>query len=161
MFKKYYIVLAILALLAASPLLRSLFTTAQASSAASSAEVSQEQPVIAAMFYSNWCGACQILEPRLEAIRPAFSGHNVDFVTFDFSYALVRGKAIKDLAEEKGIANIYAKNKGRTGFMLLIDPATETVMDIITIRDSKEAIAAKLQRSLHRALPVSATTSES
>jgi len=155
MFKKYYIVLAILALLAASPFLRSLFSTAQASSVASATEVSQEQPVIAAMFYSNWCGACQILEPRLEAVRPTFAGHNVDFVTFDFSYALVRGKAIKTLAEEKGIADIYEKNKGRTGFMLLIDPATETVLDIVTIRDSKEAITAKLQRSLHRALPVS------
>jgi len=159
MFKKYYIVLAFIALLVASPLLRSLFNTAQASSIASPTEVSQEQPVIAAMFYSNWCGACQILDPRIEAVKPEFSGHKVDFVKFDFSYALVRGKAIKTLAEEKGIANIYAKNKGRTGFMLLIDPATETVMDIVTIRDSKEAIAAKLQRSLHRALPVSTMAS--
>ncbi len=156
MFKKYSIVLVIFALLAASPLLRSLFNTAQASSIASPTVTAEEQPVIAAMFYSNWCGACQILDPRIEAVKPAFAGHNVDFVKFDFSYALVRGKAIKALAEEKGIANIYAKNKGRTGFMLLIDPATQTVMDIVTIRDSKEAIAAKLQRSLHRALPVRA-----
>ncbi len=156
MFKKYSIVLIFFALLAVSPLLRPLFNTAQASSIASPTITAQEQPVIAAMFYSNWCGACQILDPRIEAVKPAFAGHNVDFVKFDFSYALVRGKAIKALAEEKGIANIYAKNKGRTGFMLLIDPATQTVMDIVTIRDSKEAIAAKLQRSLHRALPVRA-----
>ena len=156
MFKKYSIVLIFFALLAVSPLLRPLFNTAQASSIASPTITAQEQPVIAAMFYSNWCGACQILDPRIEAVKPAFAGHNVDFVKFDFSYALVRGKAIKALAEEKGIANIYAKNKGRTGFMLLIDPVTQTVMDIVTIRDSKEAIAAKLQRSLHRALPVRA-----
>ncbi|PHS27644.1 MAG: hypothetical protein COA84_03820 [Robiginitomaculum sp.] len=161
MFKKYALLLAIPAILIALPLVRSLGGSAEASDAPDAATVAAEQPVIAAMFYSNWCGACQILDPKIEAVKPNFSGHKVDFVKFDFSYALVRGKALKDLAAEKGVPNIYAKNKGRTGFMLLIDPATETVLDIITMRDNKEAIAAKLDRSLNRAAPDAAPVSAS
>ncbi len=153
MFKQLLFILAIIAALSVPPFLRSHFGQAQAGSLASTMAIAQEQPVIAAMFYSNWCGACQILDPRIEAVKPDFSGRSVDFVKFDFSYALVRGKSLKEQAAQKGVPNIYAKNKGRTGFMLLIDPATETVLEIITLRDSKEAIAAKLERSLHRPSP--------
>ncbi len=150
MFKRSWLIyLAIFAALTVPPWLR-----AQHSQAAENTPVlaaaSQEQPVIAAMFYSNWCGACQILDPKIEAVKPDFAGHKVDFVKFDFSYALMRGKALQKLADEKGLDDIYTKNKGRTGFMLLIDPASEQILDIITMRDSKASIAAKLQRSLHR-----------
>ncbi len=154
MFKNPIVLIAIFAALAVPPLLRTLSSNASADPVVKTIAVEDEQPVIAAMFYSNWCGACQILDPRIEAVKPAFADHAVDFVKFDFSYAMVRGKALEEQAMDKGLPNIYAKNKGRTGFMLLIDPATETVMDIITIRDSKETIAAKLERSLSRALPV-------
>ncbi|MBL4595432.1 MAG: hypothetical protein JKX99_02525 [Robiginitomaculum sp.] len=109
-----------------------------------------DQPVTAVMFYSNWCGACQILDPKIEAVKLGFTERPIEFVKFDFSFALVRGGALQALAEEKGLANIYAKNKGKTGFMLLIDPATEQVIDIITMRDSTETIAVKLNNSLQR-----------
>ena len=154
MLKNPILLIAIFVALAIPPLLRSMSGNANADPIAATAVAEAEQPVIAVMFYSNWCGACQILDPRIEAVKPAFADHAVDFVKFDFSYAMVRGKALEEQAMAKGLPNIYAKNKGRTGFMLLIDPATETVMDIITIRDSKETIAAKLERSLSRALPV-------
>ncbi len=129
---------------------------AQPDAAATTISSGPEQPVLAVMFYSNWCGSCQILDPRIEAIKPEFADRAVDFVKFDFSFALVRGKALQDLANEKDIPNIYAQNKGRTGFMLIIDPETEGVLEIITIRDSKEAIAAKLERAMHR--PVAQAT---
>ncbi len=150
MLKQLLFILAIVAVLAVPPFLRSHSGRAQAGSLSATTAIADEQPVVAAMFYSNWCGACQILDPRIEAVKPDFLNRAVDFVKFDFSYALVRGKALKELASEKGVPNIYAKNKGRTGFMLLIDPATESVLEIITLRDSKEAIAAKLERSLRR-----------
>jgi len=111
-----------------------------------------DQPVTAVMFYSNWCGACQILDPKIEAAKLNFTERPIDFVKFDFSFALVRGGALQALAEEKGLINIYAKNKGKTGFMLLIDPGTERVIDIITMRDSAEDIADKFKNSLQRTI---------
>jgi thiol-disulfide isomerase/thioredoxin len=150
MSRQILIILAVIAALAIPPFLRSRAGVAQAADANVSASSTQEQPVTAVMFYSNWCGACQILDPKIEAVKPDFAGHAVDFVKFDFSYALMRGKALKAQAAEKGVPNIYAKNKGRTGFMLLIDPASEKVLDVITIRDNKASIAAKLNKSLNR-----------
>lgn len=150
MFKRSLLIIAIAAALIAPALMLSGTETALAKAPVTPPANTQEQPVIAAMFYSNWCGSCQILDPRIEAVKPDFSNTSVDFVKFDFSFALVRGKALQKLAEEKQIANIYAQNKGRTGFMLLIDPSTEAVLEVITIRDSEEAIAAKLERSLFR-----------
>lgn len=155
-FAKYYIVILAIAIIAiVPPVLRLQTYQAKADTVAGQAQITQEQPVTAVMFYSNWCGACQILDPKIEAVKPAFADRNVDFVKFNFSYALVRGKALQDLAEEKNLTKIYAKNKGKTGFMLLVDPVNEKVMDVITIRDSKDSIAAKLEKALHRDVAVS------
>ncbi|VAW01990.1 hypothetical protein MNBD_ALPHA06-1891 [hydrothermal vent metagenome] len=115
------------------------------------AERVEDQPVTSVMFYSNWCGACQILDPKLEKAKLGFTDRPVDFVKFNFSYAMVQGAKLQALAEEKNLTNIYAKNKGKTGFVLLIEPKTERVMDVITMRDSVEEITAKLERSLQRA----------
>ncbi len=154
MSRRIFTLLVVLAVLAVPVILKAANrATADVSAYKPVSSAAQEQPVLAAMFYSNWCGACQILDPKIEAVKPAFEGHAVDFIKFDFSYAMVRGKAIAALAAEKGVPHIYAKNKGRTGFMLLIDPATETVLDIITLRDSKDDIAAKIERSMHRPAP--------
>ncbi len=109
-----------------------------------------DQPVTAVMFYSNWCAACQILDPKIEAAKPQFSERPVDFVKFNFSYALVQGAKLQALADEKNLSHLYAVNKGKTGFMLLVDPATEQIIDIITLRDGVDDIEQKLDRSLLR-----------
>jgi len=129
------------------------FATPNASGAVTApvaAEKTTDVPLTAVFFYSNWCGACQVLEPKLEAAKPAFADRPVDFVKFDFSFALVKGKALLALAKEKNLSNVYAKNKGKTGFLLLVDPATETVLDVITMRDSVAVIAATIDKRLQR-----------
>lgn len=112
-----------------------------------------DQPVTAVMFYSNWCAACQILDPKIEAAKPQFAERPVDFVKFNFSYALVQGAKLQALADEKNLSHLYAANKGKTGFMLLVDPATEQIMDIITLRDGVDDIVQKLDASLQRVHP--------
>ena len=113
-------------------------------------QVQEDQPVQAVMFYSNWCGACQVLDPKVEAAKPVFAERPVDFVRFDFSFAMVKGKELRSLAEEKNLANIYAKNKGKVGFLLLVDPDTETVLDVLTMRDSLAVIIATIDKRLQR-----------
>jgi len=112
--------------------------------------IKADQPLLAVMFYSNWCGACLILDPKIEAVKPVFKDRPVDFVKFDFSFALVRGKALQQLADEKNLGEIYRNNKGKTGFMLLVNPVTAQVLDVITMDDSANDIAIKLDHYLRR-----------
>ncbi|MBL1431364.1 MAG: hypothetical protein COA60_007655 [Robiginitomaculum sp.] len=112
--------------------------------------VETDQPLLAVMFYSNWCGACLILDPKIEAVKPVFKDRPVDFVKFDFSFALVRGKALQALAKEKNLSEIYQNNKGKTGFMLLVNPVSSQVLDVITMDDSANDIAIKLDNYLRR-----------
>lgn len=115
--------------------------------------VKADQPLLAVMFYSNWCGACLILDPRIEMVKPVFKDRPVDFVKFDFSYSLVRGKALQQLAKEKNLGEIYRNNKGKTGFMLLVNPNSSQVLDVITMNDSANDIAIKLDHYLRRDTP--------
>ncbi len=117
-----------------------------------------DQPLNAVMFYSNWCGACQILDPKIESIKANFADRPVTFIKFDFSFAMVRGGKLQKLAEQNNLEQTYANNKGKTGFMLLIDPGTEQVLDIITMGNSAVQIAEKLNASLHRKVLVGAQT---
>ncbi|MCF6294029.1 MAG: thioredoxin domain-containing protein [Robiginitomaculum sp.] len=115
--------------------------------------VKADQPLLAVMFYSNWCGACLILDPKIEMVKPVFKDRPVDFVKFDFSFALVRGKALQALADEKNLSEIYQNNKGKTGFMLLVNPVSAQVLDVITMNDSANDIAIKLDHYLRRDTP--------
>jgi thiol-disulfide isomerase/thioredoxin len=145
--------------------LAAMFFVLQAPGSSAEAEASTEnaaaavipaadKPLTAVMFYSNWCGACQILDPKIDSVKPDFASRPVNFVKFDFSYALLRGEALRKLADENNLTHIYAQNKSKTGFMLLIDPDTEQVLDVVTVRDNAPDIAAKLNASLHRGIPV-------
>ncbi|MBL4617089.1 MAG: thioredoxin family protein [Robiginitomaculum sp.] len=116
-------------------------------------QIQTDQPLLAVMFYSNWCGACLILDPKIEAVKPLFKDRPVDFVKFDFSFALVKGKALQALAEEKNLSAIYKNNKGKTGFMLLVDPISSLVLDVVIMGDSANDIAIKLDYYLRRDAP--------
>lgn len=111
-----------------------------------------EQPITAVIFYSNWCGACLLLEPRIAVAKQAVAERSVDFVKFDFTFSLLRGKALEELAVAKNLLPVYLKNQGKTGFILLVDPKTQQVLDIITVRDSANDIVRKLEQQLNRGI---------
>lgn len=144
--------LSVCAALATAP----VHSAAQAAPARDSAtdaavEVVADQPVVAAMFYSRFCGACLILDPRMDAVEDAYQGRPVTFVTFDQTLSAVTGARLEALAQTHGVERIWEKNKGKTGFALLIDPSTQTVLDVIMVRDDGAAIRAKLDAALTRA----------
>jgi thiol-disulfide isomerase/thioredoxin len=114
---------------------------------AETAQAEQERPrLVAAMFRSSWCGACRILEPRIDDVRPDYADAGVEFVRFDFT--LGQRQSVRDLAVEAGITELYDELVGRTGFMVLMDRDSGTVFEIVTTNYDREHIREALDRWL-------------
>ncbi len=112
------------------------------------AEAPAERPVVAAMFYSGFCGACRILEPRIEAIMPAFEDRSVTFVEFNQTWSAFNGASLTRLAETHQISDVWENRRGGTGFMVIVDPASGRELDIITVRDSEADIYQRIDEAL-------------
>jgi len=108
-----------------------------------------EPEIIAATFSSAWCSSCKILKPRLAKVIPDFADKPVKFVEFDFT--LGQREEIEEQAKAEGLADIYPRFKGATGFTLLIDHDTGEIVDMLTISYSEKAMRAALARSLSQA----------
>ena len=102
--------------------------------------------LVAATFRSAWCGACRILEPRIDAVEPWFSGRPVEFIEFDFTWG--RRDGPREQAVAAGVAEIYDRHAGGTGYMLLIDREAGDVLAMITRRHGEADIAAAIERAL-------------
>lgn len=106
-----------------------------------------ERPrLVAAMFRSSWCSSCRILEPRVDDVRADYGDDAIEFIRFDFTMG--RREALHERADEAGIADLYTRLEGRTGFMVLMDRETGQVFEIITIAYDRDQIRAALDRWL-------------
>lgn len=106
----------------------------------------REPEVIAVTFSSAWCSSCKILEPRLAAVIPGFAGKPVKFVELDFTFG--QRDEIEQQARAEGLAGIYPRFKGATGFTLLVDKDTGEIIDMLTVDHSKGAMRAALTQAL-------------
>ncbi|WP_417480855.1 thioredoxin domain-containing protein [Maricaulis sp.] len=114
---------------------------------AAQAEAVEERPrLVAAMFRSSWCGACRILEPRIDDVRPDYEDAAIEFIRFDFT--LGQRERVRDLAVEADITGLYDQMVGRTGFLVLMDRETGTVFEIVTTNYDREHIREAIDRWL-------------
>ncbi|HCR66478.1 MAG TPA: hypothetical protein DIW38_08195, partial [Oceanicaulis sp.] len=92
-----------------------------------SAERSPDEPrLVAALFRSNWCGPCKVLEPRYESVMTHYVDAPLERVRFDSSFG--RRGALARRAREEGVSEAYEATAGSTGFVLLIDRDTGDVL---------------------------------
>lgn len=119
-----------------------------------SAFTAGEPNLVAAMFYSAWCSACALLDPKLRDVAPDFDGRAVQFVKFDFSMGPTQEQ--QQEAERLGIADTYNDNKGGTGFMLLVDRRSQLTLSAITSSMSREDIRDALNSAISKAAQPSA-----
>ena len=112
------------------------------------AEPSEQRTVVAAMFFSNFCGPCRILDPRLDDVLAIYDDPALDFVKLDQSFSLVTGRRTAELAERHGISGVYEQLQGQTGFVALIDPRDEQVIEIVTIQYSRDDIRDAFDRAV-------------
>lgn len=104
--------------------------------------------LIGLLFYADWCGSCKVLEPKLNAIKPAFAGQPVLFTRVDFTDDFTKEQSDLFAASLRFGAAYQAQGRA-TGFMLLIDAATgRTVGKLLKTQSEPElqaAIAAALR----------------
>ena len=109
-------------------------------------QLDREPEIVAATFESAWCSACKILKPRLAKVIPDFADKPVKFVDLNFTFGERDDIAKKAAAE--GLADIYPRFKGATGFTLLVDRDTGEIVDTLTINYDEDAMRAAISRAL-------------
>ncbi len=117
------------------------------------AEATAEQPaVIGVLFYADWCGSCQVLDPVIEKARGKSDLDNqpVLFVRLDLTNATSRYQAGL-LAESLGLGAIYNKNAGATGYMLLLDADTKAPVARLTKSMDANEITASIKAAIDSA----------
>ena len=107
---------------------------------------SDEPRLVAALFRSNWCGPCKVLEPRYEAVMDDYAAAPLDRVRFDSSFG--RRGALERRARQEGVAAVYEATAGSTGFVLLIDRDTGDVLARITMEYSDADMRGALDHAL-------------
>lgn len=105
-----------------------------------------EPEIVAATFASAWCPACKVLEPKLRKVIPGFAGKPVAFVEFDFTFG--PREELKAEAERFGIGDLYERNKGATGFTVLVDADTGEIVDTLTMNFSEDAMRSAIARAI-------------
>ncbi len=102
--------------------------------------------VKAVVFYSDSCGSCKILEPKMKKAMKAINMDNVDVVKFDFSNKKAI-EATKILADDKGLSDLLQKFGAKTGFVTLLNN-DGAIVETIGVNDSVEDIAVKFAKSI-------------
>lgn len=97
----------------------------------------------AVVFYADWCGSCKAMDPKLKEARASLADESVLFVTFNMTDENTK-KQTAMLANALNLEDHFSENAGKTGFLLLIDPKNNEVVDRITKNDSAEAMKKKI-----------------
>jgi len=104
------------------------------------------KPVKLVMFYSDTCGSCKILEPRVSDAMKAINGDALEVVKFDFSNK-ASIEATKKMATEKDVAAVLQSYGAKTGFAVLVDGQGNEVAKL-TINHETTDIAEELAKSI-------------
>ena len=73
-------------------------------------------------FYADWCGKCQQLDPKLDALAPAFEGANMTVTRLDFTDRSEENTtAQRARAVEVGGEKTFDVHNPGTGFAIIYD----------------------------------------
>jgi thiol-disulfide isomerase/thioredoxin len=148
-----------LALPLAALLLASLAgsTPAQAEATARSLEApaveaaAGEAPaVVAVKFHADWCGSCRAMGPAFEDLANKHDGAPVLFVELDQTNQ-TRARQASLLATALGLGPAWTENRGKTGFILLLDGRTKQVLDRLTAERTLKEMSAALEAAVAQA----------
>lgn len=110
-------------------------------------EAARKPKLVALDFYADWCPACKALTPVYRDLANKTDGQPVLFVTLDQTNK-AKARQAEYLIAELGFGDLWSEYGGKTGFVLLVDPDTGTVVDRISARDTLADMTTKVNANL-------------
>lgn len=102
--------------------------------------------VIALSFYADWCPGCKELAPKLEAVVAAAAKQPCLFVKLDQTDR--DSRQAEFLLASLGMGELWKEHAGKTGYALLIDPASKRVVGRISADQDTETMKSNLSKAL-------------
>jgi len=99
------------------------------------------------MFHSDTCGSCEVLNPKIDAVKPDFEEENILFVTFDHTDASTRNQA-KLMAEALGLTPVFEAQRKASGFFLVVDADSGEVLVRLDKTSGPEEIREAFQQAV-------------
>lgn len=106
-----------------------------------------KQEVYVLKFHADWCGHCKKMTPVYNDMVERFESKPVGFAILDVTDKSDHAKAEAKM-KELGLENIWKQNKGRNGFILLVDADTKKLIKKLNSSTSKEQAAKALEDAL-------------
>jgi len=106
-----------------------------------------EIELIALRMYADWCGYCKTLDAKLDEIKPEFKDTGVWFTYFDFTDEFTTSQTELQ-AKRVNMSGLFESYKGKTGVLLLVNPATGAILQEI----NSEMSQADLKAAIHKHL---------
>ncbi len=98
------------------------------------------------VFYSDTCGSCKILEPKMMDAMAVLNNDSFNVVKFDFSNKQTI-ETTRKLAKDNDVDATLQEYGAKTGFVVLLDNDGNEI-EKLTVKDSAADIAAKLTSSV-------------
>ena len=107
------------------------------------AAVQTEAQPKAVLIYADWCGSCQILDPRIKSVKESGGFENVDYVVLDYTARDEDAfyKAAKKAGVKKAVRAAFDGKSVKTGQLFLINADGTEILATVTRKHSEEDIA--------------------
>lgn len=103
--------------------------------------------IIAVKFHADWCGFCKSMGNVFEELQAKYDTQPVLYVTLDQTRSFNRDQS-RYLAGELGLVDMWTENGGKTGFILLIDAKTRSVVNRLTHDQTLKQMGATLMQAV-------------
>ena len=103
----------------------------------------------AVLIYADWCSSCKVLDPKVQAAKPAFEGKGLNFVKLDYTDKDRRNFDAQ--ADAAGVAPAIAKALGenvKTGQLILVSADGERVLGKVNMNHTPSEIAKKFTSAI-------------
>ena len=106
-----------------------------------------DQKVYVLKYHADWCPKCKSLNPVYDAMTKKFKGKPVSFVKLDVTNEETTKRSDAKM-KALGLEDIWEKNSGRNGFLMLVDAETKKSVTTLASGTTKEKAADAIESAL-------------